>query len=570
MSKKSISVTQSQTNHANQITDFLQSNRRFRQSLGTVASLLENAELLHLQQESFDMFIGDQITPDGQNLKSGIYRIFDSIFPIVYPVATKTKDTKQAPKVTIEFGDSTKTKFFELDTENVKFSAQECRTRGTTYAAKLSIYVTVTYIGDNQQLQKQEQKLACCDLPLMTDQGSFIFNGRERVIIHQLHRSAGFTCVKKHDTFISKITPYQGSWLSFFASASGSIFCEINSKRKMPASIFLKAMGFTQSEILRLFYPVQDIYWDIKTKQWFKKLDLAKFQNAISDIDIKHPEKSGLLVAKNTKPSKTAIRILTQFQVTEVPVPWETVLTYIPATDIVNNSGAKVLEQNAPLSKDALQKIGIVQELTDEIQIVKKMKKDAVKELEVMGSLQQFSNTVYLKQDRFVLPVLYIDNISTNTYISNTLALDAKIQDRDQAILEIFKKAKPGEAVTKEKAEDFFNNTFFNGMYYDFSATGRLNMNQKLDAYKADYYALVRTIVDEEFRDKKITQEEHKRHLKEIKEQQEPANFLTYRKTLLRSDVVASINYLVAVLCGMVQVDDAESLSNNRVRSVIN
>ena len=403
--------------------------KRIRKSFGKRPQVLNVPYLLTLQLDSYEKFI--QQDPEGLQ---GLEAAFRSVFPIV-----SNNGATELQYVSYELGEPV-------------FDVRECQIRGTTYAAPLRVKLRlVTFdreaaAGTVKDIK--EQNVYMGEIPLMTDNGTFVINGTERVIVSQLHRSPGvFFDSDKGKTHSSgkvlynaRIIPYRGSWLDFEFDPKDNLYARIDRRRKLPSTIILRALGYTTEEILSMFFEkVKFEITDDNKLQMELVPERLRGETALFDIEADgkvYVEKGRRITAKHT-------RDLAKAGVTKIDVPVEYIVGKVSAKDYVNlEDGEIVCAANMEIS------------------------------LEMLANLAQAG----YKE----IEVLFTNDLDHGPYISETLRVDPTY-DRLSALVEIYRMMRPGEPPTKEAAEALFDNMFFSADRYDLSAVGRMKFNRSLN-----------------------------------------------------------------------------------------
>ena len=377
----------------------------------------------------------------------------------------------------------------------LKYDVNECQERGMTYAAPLKVTIRLTiYDKDPDTGAKnirdiKEQEVFYGDIPLMTDNGTFVINGTERVIVSQLHRSPGvfYESANNRTYFLGKIIPYRGSWVEFEYDTKNILYVRIDRKRKFLGSIFLRALGMkTNEEILRTFYQVErvslrgnELYWNVSEGLLDRKLS----------HEIKHPRTGEVLAGAHKRISEALYKELVKAKVTQARVSLGDLEGAFSVADIVNRqTGEVILEANKPLTAELFQTLA----------------EAGIGEVDVF----------------------FPERDDVGVILSRTLEKDA-IRSSREALIEIYRKLRPGDPPTLETATALFNGMFFDPRKYDFSKVGRLKFNIKLGL-------------------------------------ETPLEM----RTLDASDFVASIKYLLKLRKNIGTVDDIDHLGNRRVRAV--
>jgi DNA-directed RNA polymerase subunit beta len=463
----------------------IQSNFRVRHSFGKINRIIEIPNLIDIQKRSYDKFLQATV-PAHERDEFGLQGVFRSVFPIR------------------DFNGTSELVFVGYTLERPKYDVAECQARGMTYAApikvtiQLIIYDTSSDGGEKAVRDIKEQEVYFGEIPLMTDNGTFIINGTERVVVSQLHRSPGVFFDhdkgKTHSSgkllYQARVIPYRGSWLDFEFDPKDILYVRIDRRRKMHASVLLKALGYSVHDLLKFYYDTETIYFDA-SKKFAKSIeyDILPGQRATRDIKID----GDVLVRKNRKFTRAAIRKLREAGVDRLPVDLHEVVGKISAEDIIDEETGEIL-------------LGVNEEVTED-------KLEALRKAKVAS-----------------LKVLFIDGLNVGSYLRDTLIAD-KVQTQDDAILEIYRRLRPGDPPTLETARTLFNNLFFNPERYDLSKVGRLKLNYKF--YKSD----------EDRPDLDTT-------------------ILTPR------DILETVKQLIELKNGRGSVDDIDHLGNRRVRAV--
>jgi DNA-directed RNA polymerase subunit beta len=380
-------------------------------------------------------------------------------------------------------------------TLQLKYDVSECEERGMTYSAPLKVTIRLTiYDKDPDTGAKtirdiKEQEVFFGDIPLMTENGTFVINGTERVIVSQLHRSPGvfFETANNRSYFLGKIIPYRGSWVEFEYDSKNILYVRIDRKRKFLGSIFLRALGMKSNEdILRTFYQVERI--TVKDKDLLWNASEGLIDRKISK-EIRHPRSGDTLVGMNKRISDALYKELVKAKVTHVEVATQDLEGAVTVGELVNRqTGEVVLDANKPLTPEiwtAVAEAGITE-----------------------------------------VDVCFPERDDTGIIVSRTLDKDS-IRTPKEALIEIYRKLRPGDPPTLETATALFNGMFFDARKYDFSKVGRLKFNIKLG---------LETPLD--------------------------------KRTLDPADFVAAIKYLLKLRKNIGSVDDIDHLGNRRVRAV--
>jgi DNA-directed RNA polymerase subunit beta len=463
------------------MTSLASSFTRPRKRFEKIAPAIDIPYLIELQRNSYNSFLQAEDLP--QNRKSvGLEAVFNSVFPITH------------------FAETASVEFVSYSFEEPKYTVDECRQRGMSFAAPLKVVIRlVVWDLDKETNVKsirdvKEQEVYFGEIPLMTEDGTFIINGTERVVVSQLHRSSGvfFDHDKGRNSasgkllYTARVIPYRGSWLDFEFDAKDILYLRIDRRRKMHGTILLKALGYTEQELLDRFYKKEEIR--IREGKLEKKLnyEILRGQRALTDLI--DPANGKVLVKKGRRISVGAIRQMEQAGIEYVAMEQDELVGKISANAIVDKSGKALVPLNTELGIDHLEKM-------------------------VKGGVNAFS-------------VLFIDGVNADSSFRNTLVSD-KIDSKEEAILEIYKRMRPGDPPTIEPATALFENLFFNADRYDLSAVGRMKLNQKLGL-------------------------------------EVPLEI----RTLTKEDILRTVEYLIGLKNEKGQIDDIDNLSNRRVRAV--
>ncbi|HMK60946.1 MAG TPA: DNA-directed RNA polymerase subunit beta [Dissulfurispiraceae bacterium] len=408
---------------------------RDRMNFGKVPPVLEVPYLVEFQKKSFDRFLQKDV-PFEERTDEGLQAAFSSVFPIT------------------DYNDTTSIEFISYVLGDPKVSPRECILKGVTFAAPLKIKVKLNLWerdekGNKVLKESRGQEVYIGEMPIMTDTGSFIINGIERVIVSQLHRSPGVYFApdkgKTHASgrllYTARVIPVRGSWLDFEFDSKDILYVRIDRRRKLPATIVLKALGYTNEDLLKTFYPVEQIR--IVDKENFTRKVSHVLSGIRSKYNIIAPQTKEVIVKEGSKITKLALKKIESVGIKEIPVPRNEIIGRVTLTDIVDpKTGEIVLDSNKEITEEILQKI---------------------------TSLKITS-----------LNLLFIDNVSYLPSFRETLLTD-KVASQKDALKEIYKKLRPGEPATEDAAKELFSGLFFDPKRYDLSPVGRLKVNEKLN-----------------------------------------------------------------------------------------
>ncbi len=433
--------------------------KRIRKDFGKLPSVLNVPYLLSIQIDSYQKFL-QQESVGTDRTEMGLHAAFRSVFPIV-----SYSGNAALEYVSYRLGDPV-------------FDVKECQLRGLTYAAPLRVLVRLMIYdkeapGPKKKVKDiREQEVYLGEMPLMTDHGTFVINGTERVIVSQLHRSPGVFFDhdkgKTHSSgkllFSARVIPYRGSWLDFEFDPKDSVFVRIDRRRKLPVSIILRALDFTNEQILDMFFEKNE--FTLAGADSFQlKLVPERLRGETASFDIKIGRKT--LVEKDRRITMKHVRELETAKVKELDVPIDYLEGKILAHDVVDKSSGELIAS----ANDELTKV-----------IIEKLIAAGIKKIET----------------------LFTNDLDRGAFISNTLRIDSTT-NKLEALVEIYRMMRPGEPPTKEAAENLFQNLFFNQERYDLSAVGRMKFNRRVGRDesegpgvldKDDIIAVLKTLID--------------------------------------------------------------------------
>ncbi len=477
--------------------------KRIRKDFGKRRGILEVPYLLSIQLASYRKFLQTDAAPDNRD-DIGLHAAFSSVFPIV-----SYSGNAQLEYVSYRLGEPV-------------FDVKECQVRGLTFAAPLRVTVRLVIFDKEASGSKKpvkdirEQEVYLGELPLMTDNGTFVINGTERVIVSQLHRSPGVFFDhdkgKTHSSgkllFSARVIPYRGSWLDFEFDPKDAMFARIDRRRKLPVTIILRALGFENQEMLAHFHDTISFYLSDKKIEMDLVPERLRGETATFDVKIK----SKVLVEEGRRITARHVRDLEQSGVKKLEVPSIYLEGKILAHDIVDtDSGELLASANDELTAETV---------------------DALIEAGVEK-----------------LETLWVNELDRGPYISNTLRIDATT-NRLEALVEIYRMMRPGEPPTKDAAENLFHNLFFNAERYDLSAVGRMKFNRRVGRDGVEGSGI---LYDGRYFSSR-NDEESKKYFEKY--------------GLDNSDIVDALNTLIEIRNGRGTVDDIDHLGNRRVRSV--
>jgi DNA-directed RNA polymerase subunit beta len=429
-------------------TQTVAGRKRVRKFFGKIAEVAEMPNLIEVQKESYDQFLQVK-EPAGGRIADGLQAVFKSVFPIQ------------------DFAGQCLLEFVRYEFEEPKFDVEECQQRGMTYAAplKVTLRLIVFEIDPDTQAKSvkdiKEQDVYMGDIPLMTNNGTFVVNGTERVIVSQMHRSPGVFFDhdkgKSHSSgkilYAARIIPYRGSWLDFEFDAKDIVYVRIDRRRKLPITTLLFALGMDGEQILHRFY--KTVPYTQTNDGWVTPFDADRYKGQKPMTDLIDAKSKQVVVEAGKKITPRLAKKIAEEGTKELLVRDEDLHGLYLADELVNEATGEIFgEAGDELSEKSL---------------------------------------AQLKSDGFSkLNLLDIDHINTGPYIRNTLKAD-KVESYEQALFEIYRVMRPGEPPTRETAETMFNGLFFDQERYDLSAVGRVKMNMRLEMEVADTERVLRT-----------------------------------------------------------------------------
>lgn len=431
--------------------------KRIRKDFSKLPDVMDVPYLLAIQLDSYREFLQAGATKE-QFRDIGLHAAFKSVFPI------------------ISYSGNAALEYVGYRLGEPAFDVKECVLRGVTFAVPLRVKVRLI-IFDRESSNKaikdiKEQEVYMGEIPLMTENGTFIINGTERVIVSQLHRSPGVFFDhdrgKTHSSgkllYSARIIPYRGSWLDFEFDPKDCVFVRIDRRRKLPASVLLRALGYSTEEILNAFYATNVFH--IKGETLNLELVPQRLRGEVASIDIK--DGSGkVIVEQGRRITARHINQLEKAGVTQLEVPFDYLIGRTIAKAIVHPATGEIIaECNTELTLDLLAKVA-------KAQVVR-------------------------------IETLYTNDIDCGPFISDTLKID-NTSNQLEALVEIYRMMRPGEPPTKEAAETLFGNLFFSAERYDLSAVGRMKFNRRIGRTeiegpgvlsKEDIIDVLKTLVD--------------------------------------------------------------------------
>ena len=405
--------------------------RRIRKNFGRLPKVMKLPKLIETQLESYTQFLQQHVEVGARENK-GLEEVFQTLFPI-----TSVSGNAALEYVSYELG-------------KPGYTVQECLIQGLSYSAPLRIVVRLVIYDRDTNFQEvkdvKEGEVFMGEVPLMTENGSFVINGTERVVVNQLHRSPGVFYDhdkgKTHSSgkvlYSARIIPYRGSWLDFEFDPKDNLFCRIDRRRKIPATIILKAMDMGTEEILQHFYEIDTV--QIEKAGINIELIPSRLRGQTLSVDLKI--KSKVVVEANKRITARHVRELEQAKMTSLKVEDDFLIGKVLAKDVFNQETGEVLV-SANTEIDQL--------------IIEALREANIAELHT----------------------LYINELDKGPYISTTLRADPT-SNKLEALVEIYRMMRPGEPPTKDSAEQLFQNLFFNHERYDLSEVGRMKFNRRL------------------------------------------------------------------------------------------
>lgn len=477
--------------------------KRVRKRYGTVKEVLSVPHLLEVQLSSYEKLLQKDVPPE-ERKNIGIQKVFKQIFPI--------KD----------FYETAELRFIKYRFEDPKYDVKECMVKGLTYAAPLRVTVQLVIydvqegIKTGQTKVIKEHEVYFGEVPLMTPNGCFIINGTQRVIVNQLHRSPGVffdqempSAYAGRPIYYARVIPYRGSWLDFEFDQKDQLHVRIDRRRKIPATTFLKAVGYSTEDLLEAFYGVDQIV--LKDGLFWIKVKPESFLGFKAPSDIVDPLSGEVIVRKGRKINEGMLKRMEAAGIKEVPIGEEALVGMVVAKDVVD-----------PETKEIL--VEVTEELTPEK--LQRIKQSKVEVFEVVHPREG-------RQPLGILETFAIDPVRLTRAEKEEIYRRGEGEEalrkleQDKALIEIYKKLRPGEPPILETARSFFNNLFFNPERYDLSPVGRMKLNHKLGLS------------------------------------------VPYEVTVLRQeDILEVVKYLVGLAEGKGNVDDIDHLGNRRVRTV--
>ncbi|WP_415889534.1 DNA-directed RNA polymerase subunit beta [Neptuniibacter sp. SY11_33] len=431
--------------------------KRIRKDFGKLPQVMDVPYLLAIQLDSYKKFLQTGVEA-ADRLDAGLHAAFNSVFPIV------------------SYSGNASLEYVGYRLGEPVFDVKECQIRGITYAAPLRVKVRLV-IYDRESSNKavkdiKEQEVYMGEMPLMTENGTFVVNGTERVIVSQLHRSPGVFFDhdkgKTHSSgkllYSARVIPYRGSWLDFEFDPKDSLFVRIDRRRKLPATILLRALGYQAEEILDIFF--DNTAWALTSETINMKLVADRLRGETLSFEVKDPE-GNVIVEAGRRITPRHIRQMAKANMEQLEVPMEYLAGKAIAKDVIDPSTGELI-------------CGCNAEITEEL--VEQLRAANITEFET----------------------LYTNDLDCGPFISDTLRNDPT-RNQLEALVEIYRMMRPGEPPTKESAEALFENLFFAEERYDLSAVGRMKFNRRLGREavtgsgvldKEDILEVMKTLID--------------------------------------------------------------------------
>lgn len=467
-------------------TPITASNVRMRRSYARTQGLIDIPNLIELQKRSYEEFLQKDSDPDRRGL-AGLNGVFKSVFPIS------------------DFNNTASLEFVSYTLEPPKYDVDECRQRGMTFAAPIKVTLRLIVFDVDEETEARsirdvkEQEVYLGEIPLMTANGSFIINGTERVVVSQLHRSPGVFF--DHDggknnasgklIYSARVIPYRGSWLDFEFDQKDLIYVRIDRRRKFPVTVLLKALGYTTEDLLEMFYDLVVVRRN-KDGKYFRGLDIEKMAGQRALSDIVDPKTGDVLVKAGRRITRASVKKVQQLKISEIEISREDLEGKVIAKPIIDESTGEIIaDANNEMTGEYL---------------------DRAHE----AGISEFK-------------MIFFDGLAVGPFLRNTLLID-KVATREESLMEIYKRLRPGEPPTAEAAENLFHRLFFDPETYDLSEVGRLKINHRF------------AIPFEEC----------------------PVD----HRTLTKKDILSVVRTLVELKNGQGRIDDIDHLGNRRVRSV--
>ncbi len=412
-----------------------------RKSFAKRQDIVDIPDLVELPKKSYSTFLQKDVPPENRE-ERGLQTVFKSVFPI--------KD----------FNEDASLEFVEYRLNDPKYDMDECIQKGLTYSAAVTLKVRLVVWDRDEETGTQsirdikEQEVYFGEIPLMTPSSTFIINGTERVIVNQLHRSPGIFFDKNAARaqtggkilYSARIIPARGSWIDLDFDAKGILYLRIDRRRKMPVTTLLKAMGFTNQDILSMYYPKQR--YELTGDTALKHIEIENLAGLKAENDIKIKGSDEVVLKAGRKITQKLIKRLKGEEVEPAVLEEQELIGKILAVDVVDyETGEIIADANQDINEETLEKLHA-------------------------GNIKEIFT-------------IYFDDVNFSSSLTRTLSLD-KVDTEEEAIIEIYRRLRPSNPPTLEIATHFFDNLFFNPSYYDLSRVGRMKINQKLGVSAED------------------------------------------------------------------------------------
>lgn len=461
------------------------SNLRVRKSFAKNKQVIDIPNLIELQKSSYEGFLQKDVDPDRRG-EAGLNGVFKSVFPIS------------------DFNNTASLEFVSYTLEPPKYDVDECRQRGMTFAAGMKVTLRLVVFDVDEQSETRsirdmkEQEVYLGDIPLMTANGSFIISGTERVVVSQLHRSPGVFF--DHDggknnasgklIYSARVIPYRGSWLDLEFDQKDLIYVRIDRRRKFPVTILLKALGYSIEQLLEYFYDLDKVV--ARKGKLFREIDIERMSGQRALVDIIEPKSGEVLVKQGRRITRAVVKRVRDLDLKEIEISMDDLEGKVIARPIIDESTGEIIaDANQEMTK-------------------------SIMERSMASGIEEFR-------------LIFFDGLSVGPYLRNTLLVD-KITTKEEALLEIYKRLRPGEPPTPEGAEQYFQRLFFDPETYDLSEVGRIKINHRFSIPTSECP-------------------------------------ITHR-TLTSKDILSAVKTLIDLKNGRGQIDDIDHLGNRRVRSV--
>ncbi len=459
------------------LTEFVE-----RKDYSRIRTSIQIPDLIEIQKRSYEEFLQMEVEPERRK-DQGLQAALAGVFSIA------------------DYNNTAVLEFSSYSLGEPKYDERECLEQGMTFAVPLKLRVRLVVFDKEDKgpkkkvLDVREQEVYVGELPLMTERGTFIINGTERVVVSQLHRSPGASFT--HDKgrthasgkvlYSARISPYRGSWLDFEFDARDILYVRIDRRRKMQATILLKAFGYSADDLLKMYYPVEEIR--VVKGKLMRKLDPEIHHGLRCSAEVTEKGSKEPLVREGGKLTRTVIAKLKAAGIKEIPVAPGELVGRAVLTELVDpKSKQKILEKNQRFTADIVTKV-------------------------LESEVEEFK-------------IIYLDTATATPVILDTLEME-KTASKEEAMVEIYRRLRPGETPSIDTARALFDNLFLSAKRYDLSPVGRLKLNKKLGL-----------------------------------------DLPLEQRTLTAQDMVEVIRYLVNLKMGKGEIDDIDHLGNRRVRSV--